>query len=499
MGGFKEFSQYDAMGLAELVKKGDVTASELCEEAIRRIEQVNPKLNAVVTPMYDAGRSVAARALPDGPFAGVPFALKDLLASFAGAPMTSGSRAYRNFVPDHDSEMVRRFKKAGLVILGKTNTPELGLMGITEPEVFGPCRNPWHTDHTPGGSSGGSAAAVAAGMLPMAAGGDGGGSIRIPASYCRLFGLKPSRGRNPSGPDGGWFWQDAVQEHVLTRSVRDSAAALDATQGPDTGAPYVISPPSRPYLEEVGTPPGRLKIGFSVASPLGTSVHPECVKAVEATARLLEDLGHQVEEKQTGVDGQGVAKSYLTMNFGEVAGDLQEMQTVLGRKVTTADVEQTTYTLGLLGRSLSAGAFVEAMRSWDRTARQMGVYFQEYDLYMTPTTAQPPSRIGEMQPSPVEKTLITVINTLSLGRLLTATGIVDQLANKSLARTPFTQLANVCGLPAMSVPLHWTPDGLPCGTHFMAPFGREDRLFQLAAQLEAARPWASKKPPVWAD
>ena len=499
MGGFKEYGQYDAMGLAELVKRGDVTASELCEAAIERIEQVNPKLNAVVTPMFDAGRSAAARPLPDGPFVGVPFLLKDLLAAYAGVPMTSGSKAYRNFVPDYDAEMVKRFKKAGLVILGKTNTPELGLMGVTEPEVFGACRNPWHTDYTPGGSSGGSAAAVAAGMVPMAAGGDGGGSIRIPASYCGLFGLKPSRGRNPSGPRNGWSWQGAVQEHVITRSVRDSAAALDATQGPDTGAPYEISPPSGSYLEAIGTPPGKLTIGFSVTSPIGAYVHPECVKAVVETAKLLEDLGHRVEEKQTGVDGKAVAKGYLTMNFGEVAADLEEMRAELGRKATVSDVEPTTYTLGLLGRSVSAGEFVAAMRAWDRSARQMGAFFQAYDLYMTPTTANLPAKIGALQPSPVEKALMKVVNTLEMGRLLKATGIVDQLAGKSLERTPFTQVANLCGLPAMTVPLHWTPDGLPCGTHFIAPFGREEILFQLAAQLEAARPWADRKPRIGAD
>ena len=498
MSGFKEYGQYDAIGLAELVRKGDVTASELCEAAIERIEQVNPKVNAVVTPMYDAGRGTAARPLPDGPLAGAPFLLKDLLAAFAGVPMTSGSKAYRNFVPDYDAEMVKRFKKAGLVILGKTNTPELGLMGVTEPEVFGPCRNPWHTDYTPGGSSGGSAAAVAAGMVPMAAGGDGGGSIRIPAAYCGLFGLKPSRGRNPSGPRHGWSWQGAVQEHVITRSVRDSAAALDATQGPDTGAPYEISPPSGSYLEAIGTPPGKLTIGFSVTSPIGANVHPECVKAVVETAKLLEDLGHRVEEKQTGVDGKAVAKAYLTMNFGEVAADLEEMRAVLGRKVTASDVEPTTYTLGLLGRAVSAGEFVAAMRAWDRSARQMGAFFQAYDVYMTPTTAYLPAKIGALQPSPVENALMKVVNTLEIGRLLKATGIVDQLASKSLERTPFTQVANLCGLPAMTVPLHWTPDGLPCGTHFIAPFGREERLFQLAAQLEEARPWAGRKPRVWA-
>lgn len=497
MGAFKEYTRYDAIGLAELVRRGEVTAGELCEAAIQCIEQLNPKLNAVVTPMYDIGRGVAERQALEGPFAGVPFLLKDLMYAFAGVPMSSGSKAYKHFVPDYDSEMVKRFKKAGLVILGKTNTPEFGLMGVTEPAVFGPCRNPWNTDHTPGGSSGGAAAAVAAGMMPMAAGGDGGGSIRIPAGYCGLFGLKPSRGRNPCGPHHGRPWQGAVQEHVITRSVRDSAAALDATHGPDIGAPYAIHPPSRPYLEEVGTPPGQLKIGFSTTSPVGADVHPECIEAVMKAARMLETLGHQVEERQPAVDGRALAKSYITMYFGEVAADLEDMRAVLRRKPTPSDVEPTTYTLGLLGRAVSAGEFVAAMRCWDRSARQMGAYFETYDLYMTPTTAHPPAKIGEVQPSPIEKTFMKAVNTLGMGRLLKATGIVDQLAQKSLARTPFTQLANLCGLPAMSVPLHWTAEGLPCGTQFIAPFGHEDTLFRLAAQLEEAQPWADRNPPVW--
>jgi amidase len=235
--------------------------------------------------------------------------------------------------------MVARFKKAGLAILGKTSTPEFGLLGITEPELFGPCRNPWNTDHTPGGSSGGSASAVAAGMTPAAAGGDGGGSIRIPASCCGLFGLKPTRGRNPSGPDGGPAWRGAVQSHVITRSVRDSAAMLDATQGEDTGAPYRIPPPERPYLEEVGRPPGRLKIAFSTNSPIHTRVHPECVRAVEKAARLLEDLGHHVEEMQPDIDGRALAASYMAMYFGEVAADIDELESVLGRKAKMGDVE----------------------------------------------------------------------------------------------------------------------------------------------------------------
>jgi len=498
MGGFTEYDQYDAMGLAELVRKGDVTSEELCEEAIARIETVNPKLNAVVTPMFDIGRRTARQDLPDGPFAGVPFLLKDLLYAYAGVPMTSGCKAYKNFVPDYDSEMVRRYKAAGLVVLGKTNTPEFGLMGITEPELFGPCRNPWNPDHTPGGSSGGTASAVAAGMVPMAAGGDGGGSIRIPSSCCGLFGLKPSRGRNPCGPHHGRPWQGAVQEHVLSRSVRDSAAALDATSGPDVGAPFEICPPARSYLEEVDTAPGKLKIGFTTASPIGTAVDPECIAAVEQTAKLLREMGHHVEEQETGVDGKALARSYLTMYFGEVAADLEEMKRALGRNVTQSDVEALTYTLGLLGRTFSAGHFVEAMRCWDQSARQMGVFFQEYDLFLTPTTAFPPAKVGELQPSSAERTLMKLVNTLGLGGLLKASGIVEQLAEKSLERTPFTQVANLCGLPAMSVPLHWTDDGLPCGSHFIGPFGSESLLFRLAGQLEKARPWFGKTPPIWA-
>jgi amidase len=499
MGNFREYGQYDAMGLAELVRKGEVLASEICEEAISRIEQVNHKLNAVVTPMYDIGRTVANGDLPEGPFAGVPFLLKDLMYAYAGVPMSSGSKAYKNFIPDYDSEMVKRYKQAGLIILGKTNTPEFGLMGVTEPELFGPCRNPWNPSFTPGGSSGGSAAAVASGIVPMAGGGDGGGSIRIPAAYCGLFGLKPSRGRNPTGPHHGRAWQGAVQEHVITRTVRDSAAALDLTQGPDRGAPYEICPPLRSYLEELSTAPGNLSIGFSVASPIGKAVHPECTMAVHETAKLLEELGHRVEERQPEVDGRALAKSYMTMYFGEMAADLKEMREVLGRKPTTADVEPTTYTLGLLGRAVSAGEFVEAMRCWDHCARQMGTYFNKYDLYMTPTTAFPPAMIGEVQPSSSEKKLMKMVNTLELGRLLKATGIVDQMAEKSLERTPFTQLANLCGLPAMSVPLHWTSEGMPCGIQFVAGFGREDLLFRLAAQLEAARSWLNKKPKIWAE
>ncbi|MBT7086500.1 MAG: amidase [Desulfobacterales bacterium] len=499
MANFKEYDQYDALGLAGLVKQGQVTSVELCEEAIERIEKINPKLNAVVTKMYEEGRQSVRETLPEGPFTGVPFLLKDLMAAYAGVPLTSGCKALKSFVPGYDSEMVVRFKKAGLVILGKTNTPEFGLMGITEPELFGPCRNPWNINHTPGGSSGGSASAVASGMVPMASGGDGGGSIRIPSSYCGLFGLKPSRGRNPTGPEYGNVWQGAVQEHVLTRSVRDSASLLDITQGPDTGAPYKICPPDRPYIEELERDPGRLKIAFNTKSPIGTPVHTECVRAVENTARLLEDLGHDIEEAQPDIDGKDLAQSYMAMYFGEVAADIDELEQVLGRKARPRDVEPVTWTLGLLGRTFSEGFLVKALRRWDHYSRKMGVFFRKHDLYLTPTTAYPPAMIGELQPKSIEVLMMKMVNTFNLGKLLKVSGIVDQLAEESLKWTPFTQLSNLCGLPAMSVPLHWTSEGLPTGVQFIGSFGDESTLLRLAGQLEKAKPWFHSRPPLSAE
>jgi len=489
MGRFPEFDRFDALGLADLVRQGQITPLELCAEAIARIEDLNPKINALVTRMYDHGRSAASKPLPDGPFTGVPMVLKDLDFAYAGVPMTSGCRALKDYVPDFDDEMVVRFKKAGMVIIGKTNTPEFGLLGITEPELFGPCRNPWDPSYTPGGSSGGSAAAVAAGMIPMASGGDGGGSIRIPSSYCGLFGFKPSRGRNPNGPNSGQVWLGAVQNHVITRSVRDSAAMLDVTHGADPGAPYEIRPPDRPFLEEVGKDPGRLKIAFNSQSPIGTSVHPECQEALNHTVRLLENLGHHLEEARPAIDGLRLAQSYLSLYFGLVAAQIAELEGHLNRKVVPGDIEPLTWTLGLLGRTFSAGYLYQALLRWDQAARRMGLFFKNFDLYLTPTTAFPPAKIGELQPKGSEKLLIKTVNTLKLGRLLKGLGIVDQMAQKSLQRTPFTQLANLTGLPAMSVPLHWTADNLPCGVQFIAPFGQEALLFRLAAQLERAKPW----------
>jgi amidase len=494
MAGFDEYDHYDGLGLARLVREKKVPAKELCEEAIRRIEKLNPILNAVVTPMFDIGRKIADGPLPQGPFAGVPFLLKDLISAYAGARMTWGCRAYKDYVPDYDSELVRRFKKAGLVPLGKTNTPEFGLMGITEPELHGPTRNPWNPERTPGGSSGGSAAAVAAGMVPIASGGDGGGSIRIPSCYCGLFGLKPTRGRTPTGPKFGKLWQGASVEHVLTRSVRDCAAMLDAVAGEDPGAPYVIKPPERPYSDEINRDPGSLKIAFNTQSPLGTETHETFKKAVVETAKLLEELGHRVEEAKPDINGVKLAHSYFTLYFGETAADIKLAESDLKRKVGRKDFEITTWFFGRLGRCYSAADFVEAMREWDTAARVMGEFHQKYDLYLTPTVAFPAARIGELLPKSYEKIAMELISFLHLAPLAKATSLVNQIAIQTLAKTPFTQLANFTGQPAMNVPLHWDDDGMPCGVQFIAPFGDEATLFRLAAQLEKAKPWFDRRP-----
>jgi amidase len=282
---------------------------------------------------------------------------------------------------------------------------------------------------------------------------------------------------------------------VISRSVRDSAAALDATGGPDIGAPYEIRPPQRPYLQEVGADPGRLKIAFNTRSPVGTPVHPECVKAVENAARLLDGMGHYVQEALPDIDGRALAKSYVTMYFGEVAADLRDLRHLMGRRARRRDVEAVTWLLGLLGRTLTAGDFVEAMRRWDLEARNMGRFFEDYDLYLTPTTAHPQTAIGELAPRGLQALMIQTVNTLGLGGLLKRSGLVDKMAERSLERVPFNYLANLCGLPAMSVPLYWTDMGMPCGVQFIGPFGTEDRLFRLAGQLETARPWFARRPP----
>ena len=491
---FKEYDQYDGIGLADLVRSGQVSPDELCEEAITRIEQINPNINAVVTPMFDIGRRTIAEGLPDGPFKGVPFLLKDLISAYKGVPLTSGSRSCRNYVPDYDSELVKRYKSSGVTILGKTNTPEFGLLGYTEPELFGPTRNPWNLEHTPGGSSGGSAAAVAAGFVPIASGGDGGGSLRIPASCCGLFGLKPSRGRTPTGPFFGELWQGAAVEHILSRSVRDSAAMLDVTNGTDSGPPYITAPPVRPYLHEVKRDPGSLRIAYTTKSLVGGDVHPEIVAATEETARLLEALGHDVNESKPEIDEMGLANSFICMYCGEVAASLDELPKIIGKEISRQDIETGTWTLGLLGRTIPASEFVRARWQWHTAGRVMGRFHETYDIFLTPTIAQPPGKIGQLKLKPMEEKALQLINALKLGRPLQMSGLLNKIALENLARTPFTQCANFTGQPAMSVPLHWTSDGLPCGMQFMAAMGDEATLFRLAAQLEKEKPWFDRRP-----
>lgn len=493
---FPEYASHDALGLARLVREGQVSARELVEAAIERIERLNPRLNAVIHPMFDRGRREAEGVVPDGPFRGVPFLLKDLSVLLAGEPMRCGSRFLEGWVPDHDSELALRFRRAGLLILGKTSTPELGLTPFTEPELFGPTRNPWNPERISGGSSGGSAAAVASRMVPIAGGGDGGGSIRIPASCCGLFGLKPTRGRTPTGPDRGELWQGCVVDHVLTRSVRDSAAALDAIAGPDVGAPYVIAAPDLPYLTEMDMPPGRLRIAVTTHPMLGGTVHADCVTAVERTAELLRSLGHTVEEARPVFDGRAFARNFMLMVAGECRGDIDEAARLSGRTATRAGFEPTTWALGLLGRTLSAADFVTATRALQSDARGIGRFFTEWDVLLTPTVASPPPPVGSLQPSARDRAVLALLGRLNAGRLLDLMGMLDEAAATAFAFTPWTPVFNATGQPAMSVPLEWNTEGLPIGLHFVGRFGDEATLFRLAGQLEQARPWADRRPSV---
>jgi amidase len=496
MSGFSKYEEYDGLGLAELVRNRAVKPSELIEEAISRVEKFDPRLNMVVQKMYEQAREAAEGDLPDGPFMGVPSLLKDIRAAYAGVPLRSGSRFYKDYVPDHDSEIVRRLKSSGMVIIGRTNTPELGLLPVTEPELFGPSNNPWNEGCTTGGSSGGSAAAVAARVVPLAHGSDGGGSIRIPASCCGVFGLKPTRGRNPAGPDHGEGWHGLACEHGLTRSVRDSAAMLDATAGPDTGAPYWAVPPSRPFLSEVGEDPGRLRIAFTSAPLLPAEVHEDCVRGLEEAVRLCQDLGHETEEVSPGIDSVAFAKAFLTVLYAEIGAGIQEAEELVGRKATSRDFEPETWTAGLLGREFRAADLSRAthiLHGWGRTVARL---FEDYDVLLTPTLAMPPVVTGAFKPTAAQITAMKVLGRFNAGGLINRLVGIDKLVSELFRFIPFTPPFNASGQPAMSVPLHWNDDGLPIGMQFVGRYGDEATLFRLAGQLEKARPWAQRKPPI---
>jgi amidase len=475
--GVDEIAFLDGMGQAELVRRGEVTPLELVEAAITRIERLNPALNAVVTPMYDIALDAARQPPPDGPFAGVPYLLKDLGPTYAGVRFTGGSAFLKDYVPNQDSELVTRLKRAGLIILGKTSTPELGLTATTEPVLFGACRNPWDTSRSPGGSSGGSAVAVAAGMTSMAQASDGGGSIRIPASCCGLFGLKPTRGRNPLGPDYGELSWGLVVEHAVTRSVRDSAALLDATSGPREGSlgdPYWAPRPARPFLQEVGADPGRLRIAFSAVAPTGAALHSDCVAAVRDAAALCAELGHEVEEAAPAVDGQPWAKAFTALWAAGAAARVEGWGLRTGRAPTADSFEPLTWALVERGRQINAGTYLLTLQQIQTGALEVMRFFRRYDLWLTPTLAEPPLPLGTLDPTPEDP----------------MRGFY-----RAMDFVPFTPIANVTGQPAMSVPLFWNGDGLPVGCHFVARYGDEATLLRLAAQLETARPWADRRPP----
>ena len=484
-----EYVQHDALGLAELVRSGQVTAAELVEAALARMDAVNPALNAVVHRMDRQAREAAAGDLPDGPLRGVPFLVKDMDGLLAGEPCTFSSRSLRDYVPDHDTELFARYRQAGVVIAGKTNCPEFGIFGVTESEFRGPARNPWSLDHTPGGSSGGSGAAVAAGIVPVAHGGDGGGSIRIPASANGLFGLMPSRGRTPSGPDEGEGWHGLVRRHVISRTVRDSAAFLDATQGADVGAPYAAPPPGA-FLAATQQDPEPLRIGFSTESFLGRSTDPQVRAAVEATAQRLIELGHDVRPMELPIDRPGLAHAYLVIVAACIGQMVEDTALLTGRKPRAADFEGPTWFLRQVSDVVPVRELENSLALIMRTTRSLATIFdEEIDVHLSATMPHPPVRVGELAPTSVERVGLRALRTMPMNVGPALRGVISRMADSSLEKAANTQLWNMTGQPAMSVPLATSAEGLPLGMQFAAAFGGEATLFALAAQLELAEPW----------
>ncbi len=472
---FKEYGAFDAMGLAELVRSKQVSPRELLDEAMSRTERVDPKINAVVVRHAEYAQRQIDDGLPDGPFTGVPFLLKDL-DLIAGTRTTFGSSLHKDYVADHTGTLAQRYLAAGLTIFGKSASPEFGQMVTTECRLHGPTRNPWNLGHSSGGSSGGAAAAVAARILPVAHATDGGGSIRVPASACGVFGLKPTRARNPVGPDKAEGWGGFSCGHVVSISVRDSAAMLDATNGPEPTSPYHAPKPERPFLDEVGREPGRLRISFTDKTPYGDAIDPEIAAAVRDVARMLEGLGHHVEERAPAlaVDPSLVAAVVIPANTGATVLSAEK---TFGRPMTSDDFEKWTLFCTGIARNASSVDYVLAQQNAFLIKRSLTSFFDGCDIFLSPTLCQPPVRIGE-------------IDTMS-----------DQ-PNKirPLLRryVPGTSMFNMTGQPSMSVPLAWNTAGLPLGMMFTAHFGDEATLFRLAAQLESARPWKNQRPPICA-
>jgi amidase len=460
-------AEHDALGLAELVRSGEVSAHELLDQAVASIGAINPSLNAVVAMFEDEAHQAIDQGLPPGPFHGVPFAIKDLWANVAGLVTTNGSRLFASGPPSTgDSEIIRRYRQAGLVLVAKTNTPEFGLSPSTEPALFGATHNPWDPTLTPGGSSGGAAAAVASGIFAMAHASDGGGSIRIPASCCGLFGLKPTRGRISVGPERGEGWNGMSTQHVVSRSVRDSAAMLDASAGPMAGDPYWAPPGSSSYLADAGTDPVPLRIGLITESPTGVPVAPECRQAAEATASRCGQLGHEI----VPLSWPAITDDFMAARSAivpvQIAVTVDDFLARTGRSLGPDDLEPMTRMMVDHSRSTPAMTYVAAVQAMHRLGRTMGLLFEGIDTLITPTMAALPGPLGAL-----------------------GDGDMDRFIQTSASMTAFTYLINLTGQPAMSVPLDRTPNGVPIGSQVIGRFGDEANLFRLAGQLERAHPW----------
>lgn len=485
---FDEYAAFDATGLAEQITKGEFTASEALQAAQARAEAVNPQINAIVHSMPEQAGSLAAsqdNEKSDAPLHGVPFLVKDLLADVEGVPTSSGSRFFKDFVPSQDSNLVARYKAAGLNIFGKTNTPEFGITPITDPELWGSTRNPWNLAHTPGGSSGGSAAAVGAGIVPMASGGDGGGSIRMPSSCCGLVGLKPSRGRTPTGPERGDLWLGMAQEHVLSRTVRDSALALDLTAGPDSGTPNIAPYPSSSFVAASQRDPAKpLRIGYTSAPMLNRVSHPDCTAGVEHTAKLLQDLGHHVEEAAPVIDREALIFHFVRVVSADTAAIIRMGGQQLNKKPTRAGFETQTWAAKKMGDAFSAADMMESWAYLQSFGREFGKLMDQYDVWLTPSAGTPPLEVGGLKAKGTDKLLQTLLATLPIAGIAKQKDLLVDAGAPIYDWMSYTPLTNVTGTPSMSLPLFWNSQGLPVGSCFHGRFGAEETLFELAGQLE---------------
>ncbi|TSJ64469.1 amidase [Starkeya sp. 3C] len=469
----------DAVALADHVRRGEVHPAELLDEALRRVEALNPRLNAVVMMREGVARRMIEEGLPDGPLKGVPFLLKDLGAEAIDFPGNNGSRLFAETRYGKDSSIYARLRAAGLVTFGRTTSPEGGVGPTTEAAVYGgPTRNPWNLEHTPGGSSGGAAAAVAAGIVPVAHGSDGGGSVRIPASSCGLFGFKATRARLPDGPYVGEGWAGMAIDGFLTRTVRDTAVLLDATQGPDLGAPYVAPPLEASFGAALAPSDRRLRVAFVTTTLTGEAIHPECRSAVEATARLLEGMGHIVEERLPRADTSGMMAAWTKIVGCGTALSVESAVRRRGRPLADDEIESVARTAIAYARSISGADYLEAINKVHAYGREMAAFFEECDVLLTATLAEPPARLGRFN---------------HVGK-----DYVDYRMGPGMvfAYSPFTAAFNASGQPAASLPLHWTADGLPVGVHLAAAYGRDELLLGLCARLEEAAPWFQRRPPV---